>query len=95
MDVTLISDFLLVREIPEVADASGIFSPYGRRQDEPVQAEVLAAGPGFRRDSGLDPMPCAVGDTVLLQFRAGTEVRLGGELLRIIPARDIFGVVQG
>ena len=93
MDVTLISDFLLVREIPEVPDATGIFSPYGRRQDEPVQAVVLAAGPGFRRDSGLDPMPCGVGDTVLLQFRAGTEVRLSGEVLRIIPARDIFGVV--
>ena len=95
MAVTLISDFLLVREVPEVADASGIISPYGRRQDEPVQAEVLATGPGYRRDNGLDPMPCAVGDTVLLQFRAGTEVRLDGELLRIIPARDIFGVVQG
>ena len=94
MGVALISDFLLVRELVDAPTTERIVSPYGRHAEEPKLAVVLAAGPGLRRDTGLDPMPCDVGDTVMLQFNAGTVVRIDGEELRIVLARDIFGVVR-
>lgn len=94
MTLTLISDFLLVRAVPDVADSRGILSPYGRHADTPVQATVMQAGPGYITPHGYHhSMPCVVGDIVMLQFNAGTPVRLDGEELRIVSARDIFGVV--
>lgn len=93
MDLKLISDFLLVRVLDDAPDPSGILSPYGRHASEPQRAEVLAAGPGYRSPNGdVAPMPCISGDIVLLQFNAGTEVRMNGETLRFVPARDLFGV---
>jgi len=108
------SDFLLVRELEEAPDPSGLVRPYGRRADEPVQAEVLLAGEGLLMTNvqpvvgwEIDnasvevgdalvhraPMLAKVGDIVLLQFNAGTPVRVNGEVLRIVPDRDLFAVV--
>jgi len=108
------ADFLLVRELADPPEASGLVRPYGRRSDEPIQAEVLLAGEGllmtnvppahdWEGDDGSEsfgtavvyrvPMLAKVGDIVLLQFNAGTPVRVNGEVLRIVPDRDLFAVV--
>lgn len=90
--LTLFSDYLLVRPLADVPDAGGIINPYGRHANDPQRAEVLAAGPGYITVSGdLVPNPCAVGDTVILQFNAGTDIKLRGETLKMVMARDLFG----
>ena len=90
-----ISDFLIV-QVHDIAPEGKIILPNGAERDNvPRTATVLAAGPGLTLSSGhLAPMPCGVGDVVVLQLNAGTEVRMEGADLRIVPARDLFGVVR-
>lgn len=94
MEIRLISDWLLVRPLGAPADVSGIINPFGRHAADPVLATVLAAGPGYTYpQGGRHQMPCEVDDVVMLQFNAGTEVRIKGESLRMVQARDLFGVL--
>lgn len=97
MGVTLapISDFLVV-ELQEIPPEGQIVLPNGQtRENVPRVGLVLAAGPGMVLPNGqLAPMPCKPGDAVVLQLGAGTEVRMEGKDLRIVPARDLFGVIR-
>ena len=93
MPLALQSDYLLVAEIEALADIRGIVSPYGRHATDPVRAVVLNAGPGYvLPDGSRAPMLASVGDTVWLQFNAGTEVRIDGETRRFVLDRDLFAV---
>lgn len=95
--ITPLSDYLVVRPIEDVPDPNAIVSPYGgvRRYDsDPMRGTVIAAGPGYVSHSGtLVPNPVSVGDVVVLQFNAGTDIRIDGEVFRVVPARDLFGIV--
>lgn len=85
-----ISDFLIV--LIHDDPAAAIITPT-QRVDIPKVGTVIAAGPGYVSASGqLVPMPCTVGDAVLLQLGAGTDVSLGGTVYKFVPARDLFGV---
>lgn len=99
-----ISDFLVVEMDPPPEDGV-IYLPGGKARDNVPQTGIVRAqgpgryvgchGAGVARDRLLEirePMPCQVGDRVVLQLNAGTEVRLDGREYRIVPARDIFGV---
>ena len=85
------SDFIVVRVHEEQASGQLII-PKTVEVRIPLVATVCAAGPGYVTPAGaLVPMPVAVGDIVLLQFGAGTDIRLGDEVFKILPARDLFG----
>jgi len=87
------SDFLLVHELTDTPDPSGIISPYGRHASTPVRARVLAAGLGYTLPTGaIAPMLARVGDIVWLQFNAGTDIRIGGETYKMVQDRDLFAV---
>lgn len=88
------SDFLLVRELPPAEEPSRVVTPYGKHAQTPQRAEVLAMGPGYLLQNGQRaPMLVkTVGEIVWLQFGAGTEVRINGEALRMVPDRDLFSV---
>lgn len=88
------SDFLLVRELEETSSPTRVVSPYGKHAQTPTRAEVLAMGPGYLLPNGeRAPMLVkSVGEIVWLQFGAGTEVRINGEMLRMVPDRDLFCV---
>ena len=94
VDIQPVSDFLIVQVLEDDPSPELIFRPFGTA-DTPKYAKVIAAGPGMMLANGQPaPMPCKVGDTVVLQINAGTEVKLGRETYRIVPARDLFGVVS-
>ena len=86
-----LSDFLIVQIHED--KASGIIIPEQlQRVDIPKVGTVLRAGPGYVAPSGqLVPNPVKAGDIVLLQLGAGTDVKLGGEVFKFVPARDLFG----
>ncbi len=90
------SDYLLV-EMDPPREEGQVILPNGMRRDaEPQTGVVRAMGPGLVLPSGtLAPMPCAVGERVVLQFNAGTELILEGldrsKTWRMVPARDLFG----
>ena len=78
----------------EEKTAGGIIIP-GNAQEKPVQAEIVATGPGVRDDAGkLIPLDVKAGDIVLFGKWAGTEVKLDGEELLVMKESDIIGVVE-
>lgn len=84
---------LLRRSQEEERTAGGIIIP-DTAKEKPMQAEVLAVGPGARDDKGkVTPLDVAPGDRVLIGKWAGTEVTIDGEELLIVGESDIMGVL--
>lgn len=78
----------------EEKTAGGIIIP-DTAKEKPVQAEILAVGPGARDDSGRRiEIDVRVGDTVLIGKWAGTEVKLDGEEVLVLKESDIIGIVE-
>lgn len=73
---------------------SGIVIP-DTVKEKPQEGNVLAVGPGRVLDDGKrEQMDLKAGDTVLYAKYAGTEFKLDGEDLLIIPAKDVLAVVE-
>jgi len=88
-------DRLLARRLDaEEKTAGGIIIP-DTAKEKPIQAEVLAVGPGARDDAGrLIPMEVKVGDTVMFTKWGGTEVKIDGEDLIVLKESDVIGIVE-
>ena len=89
-------DRVVVRRIEEnVKTAGGIIIP-DTAKEKPMQAEVIAVGPGARDESGkIVPLDVKKGDRVLFGKWSGTEVKIDGEELLIMKESDILGVIEG
>ncbi len=78
----------------EEKTAGGIIIP-DTAKEKPIQAEVIATGPGARDDAGrLIPMEVKVGDVVLFTKWGGTEIKIDGEELLVLKESDIIGIVD-
>jgi chaperonin GroES len=88
-------DRVLVKRIEaEEKTAGGIIIP-DTAKEKPVEAEVLAVGPGTRDETGkVQPLDVKVGDRVLFGKWSGTEVVIDGEDRLIMKESDIFGVID-
>ncbi|MBB2168097.1 co-chaperone GroES [Gluconacetobacter aggeris] len=89
-------DRVVLRRIsPAEKTAGGIIIP-DTAQEKPVEAVVVAVGPGARDERGhVVPLEVREGDHVLFGKWSGTEVRIGGEDLLIAKEADLFGIVGG
>ena len=74
---------------------SGIVLP-DTAKEKPQEGEVLAVGPGRWDEDGEKriPVDVAVGDRVLYSKYAGTEVKIDGEELLVVGARDILAKID-
>jgi chaperonin GroES len=88
-------DRVIARRIDaEEKTAGGIIIP-DTAKEKPIQAEVIAVGPGARDDAGrLIPMEVKIGDIVLFTKWGGTEVKIDGEDLLVLKESDIIGIVE-
>ena len=77
----------------EVKTASGLFMPE-ESKEKPVQAEVVAVGPGTYSNGTKIEMEVSVGDTVIQSKFAGTEVEVDGVNYLIIRQSDILAVLK-
>ena len=78
----------------EEMTASGLVIP-DTAKEKPQEGEVLAVGPGSRNDKGeLVPMDVAEGDEVIFSKYGGTEVKVGGDEVLILSARDVLAIVN-
>ncbi len=78
----------------EEKTAGGIIIP-DTAKEKPIQAEVIAVGPGARDESGrVVPMEVRVGDIVLFTKWGGTEIKIDGEDLLVLKETDIIGIVD-
>lgn len=89
-------DRVLVRPLKvDERTAGGIIVP-DTAKEKPVQAEVIAVGPGVRGEDGqLHALDVRKGDRVLYGKWSGTEIKIDGDELLILKESDIFGIVEG
>ena len=72
---------------------SGLVIP-DTAKEKPQEGTVLAVGPGKRSDTGdLIPVDVKEGDRVLYSKYGGTDIKVEGEDLLILSARDVLAIV--
>ena len=88
-------DRVLVRRIEgEEKTKGGLIIP-DTAKEKPAEAEVVAVGPGARKDSGELIAPSVkAGDRVLFGKWSGTEVKINDEDLLIMKESDILGIIS-
>jgi chaperonin GroES len=77
----------------EEMTASGLVIP-DTAKEKPQEGEVLAVGPGRFEDGSRVPLDVKVGDKVIYSKYGGTEVKLDGDELLILSARDVLAIVN-
>lgn len=96
MKIRPLHDRVIVRRLEEETTSPGGIVIPDNAKDKPIQGEVIAAGNGVVRDSGdVLPLDVKVGDKVLFDKYAGTDVKVGNEDLVVMREKDIVGVVEG
>ena len=96
MNFKPLHDRVVVRRLEEdERSAGGIIIP-DTAKEKPMQAEIIAVGPGSRDEKGkVVPLDVKAGDQVIFGKWSGTEVKIDGEELLIMKESDIMGVIEG
>jgi chaperonin GroES len=91
---TPLDDRVLVQRTPsEEKTAGGLIVP-DTAKEKPIQATVIAVGPGRLTETGTRIAPSLKpGDTVVLGKWSGTDLVLNGEEFTIAKESDIFGII--
>ena len=63
-------------------------------QEKPQIAQITAVGPGGVVDGKEIVMEVKVGDKVILNKYAGTEVKLGADKYTVVRQSDILAIVE-
>jgi chaperonin GroES len=94
MNFLPLHDRVLVRRIEgEEKTKGGLIIP-DNAKEKPAEGEIIACGPGARKDSGeLIEMAVKAGDRVLFGKWSGTDVTINGEELMIMKEADILGII--
>ena len=94
MKLVPLGDKVVLKQLEaEETTKSGIVLP-GQAQEKPQQAEVIAVGPGGVVDGKEVTMQVKVGDKVIYQKYAGTDVKLEDENFIIVKQNDIVAIVE-
>ena len=84
---------VLKQLVAEETTKSGIVLP-GQTKEKPLQAEVVAVGPGGMVEGKEIEMTVNVGDHVIYTKYAGTEVELDDVEYIILRQSDILAIVK-
>jgi chaperonin GroES len=78
----------------EDVTSGGIFLPETAKE-KPQKGTILSMGPGERDDKGkYIPMDVKVGDVVLYNKYAGTEIKVDGKKVIILRENEILAIVE-
>ncbi len=92
MKIQPLNDRVVVKVIEAVEEKtkSGLYVP-DTAKDKPMEAEVLAVGPGPRNEKGERlAIDLKVGDKVIFSKYGGVEIKVDGEEYLILAERDIL-----
>ncbi|MBI1249575.1 co-chaperone GroES [bacterium] len=90
--VPLGANVVVRRMESEETTAGGIVLP-GSAQERPKQGRVLSVGDGHvLKDGTKQPLDVKEGDQVIFSSWAGTEIKVEGEELLIMPESDILAI---
>ena len=95
MNIRPLGDKIVIKVVEDTEQTSGgIFIPDSAKE-KPQKGEVIAVGEGRTLDSGeKEPMAVKVGEVVLYAKYAGTDIKLDGEMLKILSVKDVLGVLE-
>ncbi len=95
MNVRPMFDRILVKRTEEPSKTkSGLFLPEAAKE-KPAEGTVLAIGQGRLSDDGrVTPLAVKVGDRVLFDKYAGTEIKIEGEDRLILREEEVLGVLD-
>jgi chaperonin GroES len=86
---------VLKRLDAEKTSPGGIVIP-DTAKEKPIQAEVIAVGPGKPLDNGeLRSVTVKPGDQVLVGKYAGNELKLDGVDYVVCREDELFGILEG
>ena len=90
-----LGDRIVIKVIEDTEQTSGgIFIPDSAKE-KPQKGEVIAVGEGRTLDSGeKEPLAVNVGETVLYAKYAGTDIKIDGEMLKILSVKDVLGILE-
>ena len=95
MNLKPLGDRLVIKPVEqEDVTSSGIFLPETAKE-KPQQGNVIAAGPGARKESGERiALDVQVDDLVLYAKYAGTTIKLDGQEYLILKETDVLAIVE-
>lgn len=94
MNIKPLADRVVIKMVEtEETTKSGIILT-GSAKEKPQVAEVVAVGPGKVKDGTLVKPEVKVGDKVLTNKYAGTEVKMDGVEYTILGEDDILEIVE-
>jgi len=96
MKIRPTNDRVLVKRIEEEQKTSGGIIIPDTAREKPQRGEVIAVGPGKRKDGTGERLPMAVkeGDRILFAKYAGTEIKIEGEEHLFMREDDILGILN-
>ena len=94
MTVKPLFDRVVIKNVEAEETTKGGLILTSAAKEKPQMAEVLAVGPGGVVDGKDVTMQVQVGQKVIYQKYAGTEVKIDGEQLIIVRQSDILAVVE-
>lgn len=94
MTIKPLADRVVIRMVEaEETTKSGIILT-GAAKEKPQIAEVLAVGPGGIVDGKEVTMELAVGNKILINKYAGTEVKVDGQEYIIVRQSEVLAIVE-
>ena len=94
MKLKPLADRVIIKMVEAEETTKGGIILTGSAKEKPDVAEVLAVGPGGVVDGKEVEMTVKVGDHVITNKYAGTQVKIDGEELTIVRQGDILAVVE-
>ena len=96
MKVRPLGDRVLLKRIEAEEQVKGGIIIPDTVKEKPLEAKVVAVGPGKVTDDGKKvSMEVKVGNRVLIGKYGGTEVEIEGEEHVIVQQDDILGIIEG
>ncbi|MCH2108563.1 MAG: co-chaperone GroES [Polyangiaceae bacterium] len=89
-----LQDRVIVKRVAEEEKTKGGIIIPDTAKEKPIEAEVIAVGPGKREDGKLVALSVKEGDRILFGKYAGTEVKLDGAEHLILREDDILGIIE-
>lgn len=95
MKVTPLYDRVLLKRVEAKEEVRGGIIIPDSAKEKPLEAEIVAVGPGKRGDNGeVIALNVKVGDKVLVGKYAGTEIKLNDVEHIIMREDEILAVIE-
>ncbi|MBN1830385.1 MAG: co-chaperone GroES [Deltaproteobacteria bacterium] len=95
MKIRPLYDRILVKRLEEEEKTKGGIIIPDTAKEKPMQGEIIAAGKGRRGDDGkILPLDVKVGDRILFNKYAGSDIKIDDESYMIMREDDVLGIIE-